>query len=237
MNVRLALLPLLLAATACFGDSQSVLVNQRDAARQLDPGQRTPGVPRVVFLGDSLTFGLGMDSRDDAWPALVAARLEQEGVKIQALNAGVSGETTNGGLERLPGLLELKPDVVVVALGANDAISGNAVGRARENLTQIVSQSQKAGAKVLVAGLRLPRRLLDRENGNYDSLWLDLGSDFGIPVVRDMMDGVFDGPGMVQPDGVHPTLSGQQRIAANVEPYLREVLDGMRLPAPQLGTL
>lgn len=241
MKLRLALLPLLLIATACVGDSRRAPVSRRDLARQAepppDPGQRTPGVPRVVFLGDSLTYGQGMESRDDAWPALVAARLEHAGVKIQALNAGISGDNTNGGLERLPGLLALKPDVLVVALGGNDAIHGNAVGRARENLTQIVSQSQKAGAKVLVAGLHLPRRLLNRENGSFDELWIDVGSDLGAPVIPNMMDGVWDTPGMVQSDGVHPTLGGQQRIALNVEPYLREVLDDMRLQAPQLGTL
>src|SRR5689334_13105237 len=156
-----------------------------------------------------------MDSRDEAWPALVAARLEHDGVKIQALNAGISGDTTRGGLERLPELLELKPDLLVVALGGNDAIHGNAVGRARENLNRIVSSAQKAGAKVLVVGLHLPQHLLARENGDYDNLWLDVGSDLGVPVVPDMMDGVFDVPGMVQADGVHPSFRGQQRIAVN----------------------
>src|SRR5262245_29187781 len=125
MKLRLALLPLLLVATACLGDQRNALVSRKDVARQAEPppppetAQRVAGVPRVVFLGDSVTFGLGLDSREAAWPALVGAKLKREGLNIEVVNAGLSGETTNGGLERLPGLLALKPDVLVVALGGN----------------------------------------------------------------------------------------------------------------------
>jgi len=233
---------LLFACNGFLGDSRNALANQRELARETeearvpDPGPRTPGVPRVVFLGDSVTFGLGLDSRREAWPAQVADRLAADGVKIQVVNAGVSGDTTHGGLQRLPELLDLKPDVLVVALGGNDATHGEAVGLARENLQRIVSQAQKSGAKVLIAGLHLPNYLETKENGNYNRLWLDLGADLDVPVVPNMMEGVFGAPGMVQQDGVHPTAVGQQRVAANVEPYLREVLKGTRLETPALGT-
>jgi acyl-CoA thioesterase-1 len=238
MKLRLALLPLLLLA--CLSDSRNVLVTRdlsQPPVEAPDPGPRKAGVPRVVFLGDSVTFGLGMDSRRQAWPAIVGEKLEADGVHIEVVNAGVSGDTTHGGLERLPGLLALKPDVLVVALGGNDATHGNAVGRARENLQRIVSQAQKAGAKVLVAGLRLPPNLQSRENGDYDRLWQEIGADLGVPVVPNMMEGVFETPGMVQPDGVHPTHVGQKRVAANVEPWLRELVEGLRLQPPVLGSL
>jgi acyl-CoA thioesterase-1 len=241
---RVAVASVLLLA-ACNGfqsGSRNALVQHREVAQQTEPAQapepgpRTAGVPRVVFLGDSVTFGVGLGSRDEAWPAVLGHKLDEVGVRIEVVNAGVSGDTTRSGLERLPGLLELKPDVLVVALGGNDATHGEAVGLARENLHRIVSQAQKAGAKVLIAGLHLPPNLEAKESGNYERLWQDIGATLDVPVVPDMMDGVFGAPGMVQSDGVHPTTIGQQRVAANVEPYLRDVLKGTRLEAPAIGT-
>jgi acyl-CoA thioesterase-1 len=241
-RVAVAACLLFAACSGFLGNSRTALVQHHELAKETepakepDPGPRTLGVPRVVFLGDSLTFGAGLESRLEAWPAVLGQRLLEDGVRIEVVNAGVSGDTTRGGLVRLPALLELKPDVLVVALGGNDAAHGEAVGLARENLNRIVSQAQKAGAKVLLAGLHLPPNLESKESGNYESLWQDIGTGLDVPVVPDMMEGVFGAPGMVQADGVHPTTVGQQRVATNVEPYLRDVLKGTRLEAPAIGT-
>src|SRR5499427_4853622 len=109
----------------------------------------------VVALGDSLTAGLGV-SADEAWPALIEARLRREGYPYRVVNAGVSGDTTAGGLRRVDWALRLKPDIVIVELGANDALRGQDLGGVRRNLDAIVERFQSAGARVLVAGMRLP---------------------------------------------------------------------------------
>ena len=205
------------------------------AVPQSDPP--TPGVPRVVCLGDSLTFGLGLDDPDsDAWPGLVHDRLAQYGWKTEVVNAGVSGDVTKGGLERLPSVLALQPDVLVVALGGNDARQGSAMSRTRDNLRRIVSDAQKSGTKVLLAGVGLPSSVQTAALAGYDRMWIDLGEDLGVMVVPDLMDGVTGEPGMVQADGMHPTRLGHRRIAANVEPYLRVVLGQIRAEEPKLGT-
>src|SRR5688572_13145614 len=119
------------------------------------PATRPAGAPRVVFRGDSITAGLWL-SADEAFPAVVAQLLEEQGVTIDAVNAGVSGDTTAGGLRRLDWLLRQFPDVLVVGLGGNDGLRGLDVKASRDNLTQIVRKARDAGAKVLLLGMMMP---------------------------------------------------------------------------------
>jgi acyl-CoA thioesterase-1 len=220
------------------GSSRSAAGGRQELAREIEadelpaPGPARAGVPRVVFLGDSITFGLGLESRQQAWPAIIASDLAAAGVPIEAINAGLSGDTTAGGLARLPELLAWKPDVLVVALGGNDATHGEPADAARANLQRIVTESRAAGARVLLVGLRLSPRLAEHENGSYAKLWDDLARDLSVPEVPDMLDGVLDVPAMVQADGVHPTIEGQKRVASNVLPGLRKLLSDARAAGP-----
>lgn len=234
----LLLVPVLfLVACNGFLGSRTALATHREVAPETaaapaqEPAQHQSGVTRVVFLGDSVTFGQGLASRDEAYPALVAERLAVAGLKIEAVNAGVSGDTTGLGLARLKEVLELKPDVLVVALGGNDATHGQPVTTARENLHRIVNEAQKSGARVLLLGLKLPAYLRLHENGSYDHLWDDLARELDVQFVPNLMDGIFGVHGMVQSDGVHPTAVGQKHIAGTVEPALRDLLYDMQRTA------
>src|SRR5262245_20556793 len=151
MRTTLSALSLFLLLAACSpGDSASLPTR---AAAPAPPPAPTPisDGPLVVFLGDSLTAGYGLGG-EQAYPALVEKRLQEQGIPIHVLNAGVSGDTTAGGLARLDWLLSQKPDVVVVGLGGNDGLRGLPLEQAERNLREIVRRSKAAGARVLLLG-------------------------------------------------------------------------------------
>ncbi len=181
-----------------------------------------PAAPLVVFLGDSLTAGLGLDE-SQAYPALLDRQLNQEGKAVRVINAGVSGDTTAGGLSRLNWLLGQHPDVLVVGLGANDGLRGLPLTEVESNLRQIVRRSQAAGARVLLLGMRIPPNY-----GPYAdqlaALYPKLSRELNVPLVPFLLDKVGGIRSLNQADGIHPTAQGQEIVARNVRPYLEKVL-------------
>jgi acyl-CoA thioesterase-1 len=177
----------------------------------------------IVALGDSLTAGLGVAS-DEAYPALLQARLSQAGFDYRVVNAGVSGDTSAGGRRRLEWILRTRPEIVVVALGGNDGLRGLPVSALRDNLTAIVTQLRDAGARVLLVGMRVPP--------NYGAAYArDFAQAFDIVARRTavaflpfLLDGVAGDPTLNQPDGIHPNAAGQRVIAERVWPALRPLL-------------
>ncbi len=178
--------------------------------------------PLVVFLGDSLTAGLGLDE-SQAYPALLDRQLNQEGKAVRVVNAGVSGDTTAGGLSRLNWLLGQHPDVLVVGLGANDGLRGLPLTEVESNLRAIIRQSQAAGARVLLLGMRIPPNY-----GPYAdqlaALYPKIAKDMNVPLVPFLLDKVGGIRSLNQADGIHPTAKGQEIVARNVRPYLEKVL-------------
>lgn len=179
---------------------------------------------RVLFLGDSLTSGFGLASRELAFPALLARALADGGPPLDTVNAGVPGDTTADALRRLPALLQPPPDVVVVALGGNDALHDRPVRAARRDLEDIVRRCRTAGAAVLLVGLELPPVIRRETARDYAELWAGLSGDLDLPLVPSLLDGALGVPGMMQDDGLHPTAAGQVRLAHNVEPALRALV-------------
>lgn len=180
-------------------------------------------VPLVVFLGDSLTAGYGLDE-DHAYPAVVAERLAAEGTPVRVVNAGVSGDTTAGGLSRLDWLLRQRPDVLVVSLGGNDALRALEVGMTEENLRAIVRRSRAAGARVLLTGMLAPPNYGPEYTEKFKEIFPRLAADLDVPLVPFLLEGVGGDPELNQSDGIHPTAEGQRRVAELVLPYLKEVL-------------
>jgi acyl-CoA thioesterase I len=179
--------------------------------------------PLVIFLGDSLTAGLGLDE-SQAYPALVARELQEQDRPIRLLNAGVSGDTTAGGLSRLDWLLRQKPAVMVVGLGANDALRGQSVEQIEGNLRQIIRRSQEAGARVLLLGMQIPPNYGGDYAGDFAALYPRLAKETGVPLVPFLLEGVGGVPELNLGDGMHPNAEGQEKVAANVVPYLVDVL-------------
>jgi acyl-CoA thioesterase-1 len=179
--------------------------------------------PLVAFLGDSLTAGLGL-AEDDAYPAVLERELQEAGKPIRIINAGVSGDTTAGGLSRLGWLLGQHPDVVVVALGANDGLRGLPVEEADRNLREIVRRSRAAGARVLLLGMRMPPNYGPEYTSRFAAMYPQIAKDLKVPLVPFMLAGVGGIQGLNQADGIHPTAEGQEIVARNVLPYLEETL-------------
>ncbi|HEV7518764.1 MAG TPA: arylesterase [Thermoanaerobaculia bacterium] len=182
-------------------------------------------LPVVVFLGDSLTAGLGLEEAE-AYPALLGTRLAAQGRPIRVINAGVSGDTTAGGLRRLDWLLRQKPDVVVVGLGANDALRGAAPEEIERNLREILLRCSAAGARVLLLGMKIPPNYGPDFADRFTALYPRIARDTGVSLVPFLLAGVGGNPELNQADGIHPTAVGQQKVADNVYSSLWDVLAG-----------
>jgi len=177
----------------------------------------------VVALGDSLTAGLGV-APDEAYPALLDARLRREGYGYRVVNAGVSGDTSAAGLRRVDWVLKSKPDVVIVALGANDGLRGLPVDALARNLEAIVSRVRATGARVLLAGMRVPPNYGADYTSAFAAVFPAVARRTGVPLAPFLLDGVAGDARLNQPDGIHPTAEGQRVIAERLWPYVRPLL-------------
>jgi len=177
----------------------------------------------IVAFGDSLTAGLGV-AADQAYPALLAERLRREGYEYKVVNAGVSGDTTAGGLRRVDWALRLKPEIVILELGVNDALRGQNLAAVRANLDQLVARFQAAGARVLVAGMRLPPNYGSRYAEDFHRLFGEVARARNAPHVPFFLDGVGAVPRLNQADGIHPTAEGYAIVVERLWPYLLPLL-------------
>lgn len=193
------------------------------AAAAPAPAARADEGPLVIFLGDSLTAGLGLPE-DQAYPAVLDRRLDAEGTPVRVLNAGVSGDTTAGGLARLDWLLKQKPDVLAVCLGANDGLRGLELAETEKNLREIVRRAKAAGARVLLLGMRIPPNYGPDYTRQFQEMYPQIAKDFDVPLVPFLLEGVGGVADLNQGDGIHPTAKGHEMVAATVAPYLKEVL-------------
>lgn len=193
-------------------------------ARTAESRQAVAG-PRVLFLGDSLTAGLGL-AEAEAFPAVVGRLLEEAGHPIQVVNAGVSGDTTADGLSRLPWLLRQDPDLVVLELGANDGLRGLPVEVTEENLHQMILLCREAGAALLLVGMQVPPNYGPDYARAFQEVYPRLARRDGVPLMPFLLDGVAGHPELNQADGIHPTVEGHRLIAAALAPWLERVLAG-----------
>jgi len=177
----------------------------------------------IVAFGDSLTAGLGVPA-DQAYPAVLAAKLKAEGYPYRVVNAGVSGDTTAGGLRRLDWALRLAPEIVIVELGTNDALRGQDLATVRANLDQIVGRFQAAGARVLIAGMKLPPNYGLRYTTEFQKMYEDVAKQRRAALMPFFLDGVGGNPRLNQPDGIHPTAEGYRLIVDRLWPQLKPLL-------------
>ena len=177
----------------------------------------------IVAFGDSLTSGLGVPA-DQTYPALLGERLRREGYGYKVVNAGVSGDTTAGGLRRVDWALRLKPDIVILELGVNDALRGQNLASVRANLDQLVTRFQAAGTRVLVAGMRLPPNYGTPYADDFYRLFAEVARVRNAPYLPFFLEGVGAIPRLNQPDGIHPTAEGYAIVVDHLWPFLVPLL-------------
>lgn len=177
----------------------------------------------IVALGDSLTAGLGV-APDETYPARLQARLTREGYAYRVVNAGVSGDTTAGGRRRVDWVLRTGPEIVIVALGANDGLRGQSPQAMRANLDEIVARLRAAGARVLLAGMRLPPNYGVEFTREFADVFPAVARHAQVAFMPFLLAGVAADQRLNQADGIHPTAAGYQMIADRLWPYLRPLL-------------
>ena len=181
--------------------------------------------PVILVFGDSISAGYGLPRVEQGWVALLQARLRQQGYGYDVVNASVSGETTEGGLARLPRALSLHhPQIVILELGGNDGLRALPIEAMRANLAKMVSLSRAAGASVLLLGMRIPPNYGPEYTEQFRSTYMSLGKELKVPVLPFLLNDIALNPALMQADGVHPNVLGQPRLLANVWPVLEPLL-------------
>jgi acyl-CoA thioesterase-1 len=169
----------------------------------------------ILVFGDSLSAAYGLP-RDAGWVSLLEKKLADEKPGWRVVNASVSGETTSGGLSRiLPALLDNKPAIVILELGANDGLRGLAVADAQRNLNKIMQACRQSKAKVLLVGMRIPPNYGLKYASDFRMMYVDLANRNKAVLVPFLLDGVAGRPELIQPDGLHPIAKAQPRLLQN----------------------
>jgi acyl-CoA thioesterase I len=171
--------------------------------------------PRIVCLGDSLTAGYGVSS-DEAYPAQLASRLRAAGLDYEVVNAGVSGDTSAGGLRRLEWSMAGDVRVLVVALGANDGLRGLPPKDLRANLASIIETAQSRQVRVILAGMEAPPNFGTTYTRDFRAVYRELAETYDVTLIPFFLDGVAGVPTLNQADGIHPTADGQRIVASTI---------------------
>jgi acyl-CoA thioesterase-1 len=169
--------------------------------------------PRIIVLGDSLTAGLGLDL-NDSFPSIIQRRLEQKGLDFEVVNAGVSGDTSAGGLRRLEwAMSDGMPRILIVALGGNDGLRGLPPEQLEANLASIIEQAQKRGLTVILAGMEAPPNFGVDYTGRFRAVYPTLAKRYQVDLIPFLLEGVAGDPALNQGDGIHPNRRGAERVA------------------------
>ncbi len=237
---RLLLVSLLVALSGCR-DAAEAPPSGEDAPAPSTTAAPAPDAaaaeegPVVVFLGTSLTAGLGLTDAADRWPERVDELADSAGLPIRVVNVGVSGETSAGGLRRLDWVLRRPLDILVVELGANDGLRGQDPAAMEENLLAIVRQTRTRypGARIVIAGMEAPPNLGPRYTEAFRSVFPRVAQETDATLVPFLLEGVAGVPELNQDDGIHPTARGHRLMAETVWPHLEPLVRAERAEAAE----
>ena len=180
--------------------------------------------PRIVFLGDSLTAGLGL-STDQSFPSLIGKKLKERGLEYDVINAGVSGDTSAGGVRRLDWSLDGDVRVLIVALGANDGLRGLSTAELKKNLASVLDRARERKVTVILAGMEAPPNFGPEYTRAFRSVYAELAAEYQVRFIPFLLQGVAGDASLNQGDGIHPNVRGAQIVAdlvwAELEPALR----------------
>jgi len=178
----------------------------------------------LLVVGDSISAALGLET-SQGWVALLEKRLVEGGFAHRVVNASISGDTSAGGLARLPALLAAhRPSLVILELGGNDGLRGQPPAQLQQNLAAMIERAQASGAQVLLLGMKLPPNYGARYNRAFTQVYSSLAVEKQVPLVPFFLEGVGGVPAMMQRDGLHPTAAAQSRLLDNLWPALKPLL-------------
>jgi acyl-CoA thioesterase I len=200
------------------------------AASQREPAPAGQDNPRIVVLGDSLTAGLGL-AIEEAYPAVLQRRLDAQGLKYHVVNAGISGDTSAGGLSRLDSALDGDVRILIVALGGNDALRGLPVSQLKDNLVRIIERAQARGITVILAGMEAPPNWGAEYTKAFHDVYPALAKQYHVALVPFLLEGVAGIDRLNQRDGIHPTAEGDRMVADTVWRVLEGVIASSDRPA------
>ena len=184
----------------------------------------------ILFFGDSLSAAYGIP-KEQGWVNLVAQRIKDNQLPYEVANASVSGETTAGGLSRLPAALkQFKPSIVVLELGANDGLRGLPVDAMKNNLEKIIQASKQANAQVVLLGMLIPPNYGPKYTNGFKAAFLDLSDKYKTPFIPFFLDGISGHSDLVLEDGLHPNVNAQRKILGNVWPTLKPLVTSYTKP-------
>ncbi|WP_412471117.1 arylesterase [Halobacteriovorax sp. RT-2-4] len=186
-------------------------------------GLSTFAAPKVLFLGDSLTAGYGIDP-ENAYPNLVKDILKKEGIEIEVMNASISGSTSASAVSRLKWSLRGKPDVMLLALGANDGLRGIKLVSTKENLKNAIKLAKSKGVKVILAGMQIPPNYGPEYTKEFQKMFPDLKKEEGVTLLPFLLKDVAGQRQYNIDDGIHPNEEGHKIIAKTVAPFIRKAL-------------
>src|SRR5262245_54412448 len=233
-RLRVTILGLALFLTIFSGACQKPNKPSEQAAALSKPKpSATPAVisdkseelPAIVAFGDSLTAGYGLNP-DESFTSLLQRKLDENGYPYRVVNAGVSGDTSAGGLRRIDWSLEGNVKFLILELGGNDGLRGLPIAEMKKNLAEIIERSQARGVTVILAGMEAPPNLGEEYTGQFRQAYRDLAKKYKITLIPFLLDGVAGLREMNQPDGIHPNAAGEKVMTENVwrelEPLLAE---------------
>jgi acyl-CoA thioesterase-1 len=221
--VALVVMSACVLLAACSREAAPAPSAAAPAANVAAPSTPAAARPRVVFLGDSLTAGLGLES-DQSFPAILGKRLAADGFNFEVVNAGVSGDTSAGGLRRLDWSLEGDVKVIVVALGANDGLRGLSTAELKKNLGAVLEKATARGVTVILAGMEAPPNFGADYTRDFRAVYSDLAKQYSVRFIPFLLAGVAGNATLNQADGIHPNVRGAQMVADLVWPELRAAL-------------
>jgi acyl-CoA thioesterase I len=224
-NLRSLLAALVLLSGACTGSDTPPSASAEYGVAETRQEAGSASRPRIVFLGDSLTAGLDLP-RESSVPSLIQARLNAEGYQYEVVNAGVSGDTSAGGLSRLDWALEGDVKILVLELGANDGLRGLPVAQMKQNLSEIMARATRRGITIMLTGMEAPPNYGPRYTSEFRKAFRDLAHEHDVVFVPFYLEGVAGVPTLNNPDGIHPNEAGsrliEQTIWRTLEPMLKK---------------
>ena len=216
---------LTLACVACGESGNAVVEARREATSQARQSQSAPaGAPRIVFLGDSLTAGYGL-AKEQSVPSLIESHLRNEGYPYEVVNAGVSGDTSAGGLSRLDWSLDGDVRILVLELGANDGLRGLPVANLKRNLAEAITRARARGIKVVLTGMEAPPNFGAAYTSEFRRVYSELAKEHEVTFVPFFLDGVAGIPSLNIADGMHPNPEGARIIERSIWRALEPLLD------------